>query len=79
VSADAYYSVGGETSIDGVDQNNAANTLRLGAGMGVSVWAGGDLILNYERVVAKPAGQPDAQAVRMTDTRRRAALCRNAF
>jgi hypothetical protein len=66
VSADAYYSVGGETSIDGVDQNNAANTLRLGAGVGVSVWAGGDVILNYERVVAKPAGQPDAQAVRMT-------------
>jgi hypothetical protein len=33
-------------SIDGVDQNNGANTLRLGAGMGLSVWAGGDLILN---------------------------------
>ncbi len=66
VSADTYYSVGGETSIDGVSQNNAANTLRLGAGMGLSVWSGGDVILNYERVVAKPAGQPDAQTIRMT-------------
>jgi hypothetical protein len=66
VSADAYYNVGGETSIDGVEQNNAANTLRLDVGMGLSVWAGGDVILNYERVVAKPAGQPDAQAVRVT-------------
>lgn len=66
VSADAYYSVGGETSIDGVGQGNAANTLRLGMGIGLGVWAGGDVILNYERVVAKPAGHPDAQAVRMT-------------
>ena len=24
------------------------------------------MILNYERVVAKPAGQPDAQVIRMT-------------
>lgn len=66
VSADAYYNVGGETSINGVNQDNAANTLRLGAGMGLGVWSGADLILNYERVVAKPVGQPDAQAVRMT-------------
>jgi hypothetical protein len=66
VSADAFYNLGGETSIDGVGQGNAANTLRLGAGLGVSVWAGGDVVLNYERVIAKPAGQPDAQAVRMT-------------
>jgi hypothetical protein len=36
------------------------------AGMGLSIWAGGDVILNYERVVAKPAGLPDAQAIRMT-------------
>ena len=28
--------------------------------------AGGDVTLNYERVVAKPAGQPDAQAILMT-------------
>lgn len=66
VSADAYYHAGGETNIDGVAQNNAADTLRLGVGMGVAVWGGGDVTLNYERVVAKPAGQPDAQAVRMT-------------
>jgi hypothetical protein len=66
MSADAYYNVGGETSIDGIAQSNAANTLRLGVGMGLSVWAGGDVVLNYERVVTKPAGQPDAQAVRIT-------------
>jgi outer membrane putative beta-barrel porin/alpha-amylase len=66
VSADAYYNVGGETSIDDISQKNAANTLRLGMGMGVTVWGGGDVILNYDRVVAKPAGQPDAQAIRMT-------------
>jgi len=66
VSGDAYYNVGGETSIDGVNQNNAADTLRLGVGMGLGVWGGGDMILNYERLVAKPADQPDAQAIRMT-------------
>ena len=66
LSADAYYNVGGETSIDGVGQRDAADTLRLGAGMGVRIWAGVDVILNYERVVAKPAGQPDAQTIRMT-------------
>ena len=66
VSADAYYNVGGETSIDGVSQHNAADTLRLGLGMGLTVWAGGDVTLNYERVVAKPASQPDAEAILMT-------------
>ena len=66
VSADGYYNVGGETSIDGVNQHNAADTLRLGLGMGLSVWRGGDVGFNYERVVAKPAGQPDAQAIRLT-------------
>jgi Putative MetA-pathway of phenol degradation len=66
MSGDAYYNVGGETSIDGVEQRNGANTLRLGAGLGLGIWAGGDVILNYERVVAKPAGQPDSQTVRMT-------------
>ena len=66
VSADAYYNIGGETSIDGVSQHNAANTLRLGLGMGLMVWAGGDIGLNYERVVAKPPGQPNAQAILIT-------------
>ena len=66
VSADAYYNLGGETSIDGVGQHNAANTLRLGLGMGLSVWPGGDIALNYDRVVAKPASQPYAQAILLT-------------
>ena len=66
LSADAYYNAGGETSIDSVGQGNAADTLRIGVGAGVSLWAGGDLTLNYDRVVAKPVGEPDAQTLRMT-------------
>ncbi len=65
-SIDAYYDVGGETSIDGVEQRNAADTLRLGVGMGLRIWSGGDLTLNYEGVVARPPGQPAAQEVSMT-------------
>lgn len=66
LSADAYYNVGGQTSIDGVSQGNAADTLRLGAGMGARLWPGGDIVLNAESVVAKPQGEPDAWAVRLT-------------
>jgi hypothetical protein len=66
LSADAYYNIGGETRIDGADQHNAANTVRLGTGLGWRFRPGGDLVLNYEGVVAKPAGQPNAQAVRLT-------------
>jgi hypothetical protein len=66
LSADACYNVGGETSIDGVPQDNAASTLRVGAGMGVRVWRGADLGLNYEHVVAKPAGEPDSQTIRLS-------------
>ena len=65
-SADAYYNLGGETSIDGVDQDNMANTLRIGAGLGLRLWRGADLGLNYERVVAKPTGEPISQTVRFT-------------
>jgi hypothetical protein len=66
LSADAYYNVGGETGIDGTGQDNMANTLRVGAGMGLRIWRGADLVLNYELVVAKPSGEPDAQTVRFT-------------
>ena len=66
LSVDAYYNVGGETSLDGTGQDNMANTLRIGAGMGLRLWRGADLGLNYERVVAKPTGEPDAQAIRLT-------------
>jgi hypothetical protein len=65
-STDAYYNIGGETGIYGVGQHNAADTLRLGPSMGLTVWAGGEIGLNYERAVAKPAGQPHAQAIRVT-------------
>jgi len=66
LSADAYYNVGGETSIDGLRQDNAADTLRLGAGTGAQLWRGGDIVLNAESVVAKPAGEPNAWGVRLT-------------
>ena len=46
LSADAYYNVGGETSIDGTGQDNMANTLRVGAGMGLRLWRGADRVLN---------------------------------
>jgi hypothetical protein len=66
LSVDGYYNLGGETSIDGTEQENMASTLRLGAGMGLRLWRGADLSVNYERVVAKPAGEPDSQTVRFT-------------
>ncbi len=66
LSLDAFYNLGGETSIDGFGQDNTANTLRVGAGLGLRLWRGADLGLNYERVVAKPAGEPDSQTVRFT-------------
>ena len=66
LSLDAFYNVGGETSIDGLGQDNMANTLRVGVGIGLRLWRGADLGLNYERVVAKPAGEPDSQTVRFT-------------
>jgi hypothetical protein len=66
LSADAYYNVGGETSVDGLEQDNIANTLRLGVGLGLALWRGADLGLNYERVAAKPRGEPDSQTIRFT-------------
>jgi Putative MetA-pathway of phenol degradation len=66
LSADTYYNLGGETSIDGARQDNAAHTLRLGAGMGAQLWRGGDMVLNAESVVAKPASEPNAWGVRLT-------------
>lgn len=66
LSADAYYNVGGETSIDRVPQGNAADTLRLGAGMGAGLWRGADLALNAASVVAKPQSEPYAWSVELT-------------
>jgi hypothetical protein len=54
----------GAKPIDGISQDNMANTFRVGAGMGLRIWRGSDLVLNCERVVAKLSGEPDAQAVR---------------
>ena len=53
-------------ALTAIDQDNMANTLRIGAGMGLRLWRGADLGLNYERVVAKPASEPYSQTVRLT-------------
>ncbi|MBV8397344.1 MAG: transporter [Acetobacteraceae bacterium] len=66
LSADAYYNVGGETRINGAPQGNAADTLRLGAGLGARLWPGGDVVLNGESVVAKPESEPYSWGVRLT-------------
>jgi hypothetical protein len=66
LSIDAYYNLGGETNIDGLEQDNMANTVQLGAGMGLRLWQGADFVVNYERVVAKPASEPYSQTVRLT-------------
>ena len=44
----------------------ANDTLRLGAGIGVQLWRGGDIVLNAEGVVAKPESEPNAWGVRLT-------------
>jgi hypothetical protein len=61
-----FYNAGDETSIGGIRQHNWANTLGLGAGMGLRLWRGADLGVNYERVVAKPASEPDSQTIRLS-------------
>lgn len=66
LSADLYYDWGGETFVDDVGQNNAANTLRLGAGLGVRIPKVGQLMLNADRVVAAPVGQPDGYSLRLS-------------
>jgi hypothetical protein len=66
VSLDAYYDLGGETFRNGVGRNDAANTVRLGAGVGVRTWKGGQIMLNYDRTVAKPNSQPDGQSFRLS-------------
>ena len=66
LSIDAYYNLGGETNIDGLERNNTANTVQLGAGMGLRLWQGADFVVNYERVVAKPLSEPYSQTVRLT-------------
>ena len=47
LSIDAYYNLGGETNIDGLEQDNMANTVQLGAGIGLRLWQGADLVANY--------------------------------
>ena len=66
LAADAYYQWGGETHLDGVGQDNAADTWSLGAGLGWRLPSVGTLFLNYESTVSSPAGQPEGDTIRLT-------------
>lgn len=66
LTADVYYDWGGETRLDGVGQDNAADTWRLGAGLGWRVPSVGTVFLNYESTVSSPEGQPEGDTVRLT-------------
>ena len=66
LSADLYYATGGATEIDGLALGNAADTLRLGAGLGWRLGALGQILFNIDAVVAKPDDQPDGWGLRLT-------------
>ncbi|MEI4234393.1 transporter [Roseovarius sp. D22-M7] len=66
LTADAYYNWGGETRLDGVAQDNAADTLSLGAGLGWRIPSVATVFVNYETTVSAPAGQPEGETVRLT-------------
>jgi hypothetical protein len=66
LSADAYWDWGGETTRNGIAQDDALNTVRLGVGMGLRTWKGGQLMLNTERAVRENAGQSDTFGVRLS-------------
>ena len=66
LTADAYYDRGGETVLDGAAQDNAADTWRLGAGLGLRVGTIGTLFVNYDTTVSAPAGQPEGETFRLT-------------
>lgn len=66
ISADAYHDRGGETVLDGAGQDNAADTWRLGAGLGLRVGTIGTLFLNYDTTVSAPADQPEGETFRLT-------------
>lgn len=66
LTADVYYDWGGETRLDGVGQDNAADTWRLGAGLGWRIPSVGTVFLNYESTVSSPVGQPEGDTIRMT-------------
>jgi hypothetical protein len=65
-SADAFYDLGGETFVDGIGQENAADTLRLGVGLGLRLPSVGQLFIACDQAVSTPSGQPDTRALRLT-------------
>jgi hypothetical protein len=66
LSADAYWDWGGETTRNGIEQDDAVNTVRLGVGMGLRTWKGGQLMLNTERAVRENEGQSDTFGLRLS-------------
>ena len=58
LSLDAFYNLGGETSIDGLGQDNMANTLRIGAGMGLRLWRAPTLASTTSASSPNPRANP---------------------
>jgi hypothetical protein len=52
--------------VDGIGQENAADTLRLGIGLGLRLPSVGQLFIAYDQAVSTPSGQPDTRALRLT-------------
>ncbi|MGH7078500.1 MAG: hypothetical protein ACREFU_10410 [Acetobacteraceae bacterium] len=71
-SADVCYNVGGKTSIDRVPKDNAANTMRPGAGKSATLWRGADVTLNVEPVAGdQTSGTPGASGSLSSSSGRR--------
>lgn len=60
ISADAIYTFGGETEIDGVKQGNEQNTLRLGASGSMNFSPADAVSVAVTRTVVKESHTPDA-------------------
>ena len=53
-AVDLYYDSGGQTSVNGVSQNNAANTCSAGATLNYRPWHDGKLLLQYKETLSAP-------------------------
>jgi Putative MetA-pathway of phenol degradation len=61
LSADAFYSYGGETSIDGVDQDNLQSTLKLGVSGSFNFTPVDAVTVAFNSTVLKRDSTPDGQ------------------
>ncbi|TJZ75489.1 transporter [Chitiniphilus eburneus] len=61
VSADVFYTWGGETQIDGTDQDNRADTWQMGVGAQLALSPKDAVSAAYINTVSKPDDAPDVQ------------------